>query len=116
MMGTLAGKSVGTVGAIGCVLQPKKGPVASSSEQREHGWMWRETVLSFADSLWGFTNLTPDGQHASQQRRPGGNSLMEQAGLNQPTPSAGSTHQRCAGRPPFAQHGRVIFVEIILPM
>ena len=24
MMGTLAGKSVGTVGAIGCVLQPKK--------------------------------------------------------------------------------------------
>ena len=104
MMGTLAGQPVGTVGAIGCVLQPEKGPVASSSEQRKHGWMWRETVLSFVDSLWGFTNLTPDGQHASQQRRPGGNSLMEQAGLNQPTPSAGSTHQRFrAGRPPFAR-------------
>jgi hypothetical protein len=49
-------------------------------------------------------NLTPDGQHASQQRRPGGNSLMEQAGLNQPTPSAGNTHQRFrAGRPSFAR-------------
>ena len=102
MTGTLAEKSVGTVGAIGCVLQPEKGPVASSSEQREHGWMWRETVLSLRTAFWGLRTLPPDGQHASQQRRPGGNSLMEQAGLNQPTPSAGSTHQRFrAGRPPF---------------
>ena len=54
MMGTLAGQPVGTVGAIGCVLQPEKGPVASSSEQRKHGWVWRETVLSVRTAFGGY--------------------------------------------------------------
>jgi hypothetical protein len=67
MMGTLAGKSVGTVGAIGCVLQPEKGPVASSSEQRKHGWMWRETVLSVRTAFGGLRTLPPmDSMQASK--------------------------------------------------
>jgi hypothetical protein len=102
MTGTLAGKPVGTVGAIGCLLQPKKGPVASSSEQRKHDWVWRETVLSVRIAFGGLRTLLPMDNMPASKGGPGGNSLMEQAGLNQPTPSAGSTHQRFrAGRPPF---------------
>jgi len=71
MMGTLAGQPVGTVGAIGCVLQPKKGPVASSSEQRKHGWMWRETVLSVRTAFGGLRTLPPMDSMPASKGGPG---------------------------------------------
>ena len=71
MTGTLAGKPVGTVGAIGCVLQPKKGPVALSSEQREHGWVWRETVLSVRTAFGGLRTLPPMDSMPASKGGPG---------------------------------------------
>ena len=71
MMGTLAGQPVGTVGAIGCVLQPEKGPVASSSEQRKHGWMWRETVLSLRTAFGGLRTLPPMDSMPANKGGPG---------------------------------------------
>jgi hypothetical protein len=71
MTGTLAGKPVGTVGAIGCVLQPEKGPVASSSEQRKHGWMWRETVLSVRTAFGGLRTFPPMDSMPASKGGPG---------------------------------------------
>ena len=71
MMGTLAGKPVGTVGAIGCVLQPEKGPVASSSEQRKHDWMWRETVLSVRTAFGGLRTFPPMDSMPANKGGPG---------------------------------------------
>jgi len=71
MTGTLAGKPVGTVGAIGCVLQPEKGPVASSSEQRKHDWMWRETVLSLRTAFGGLRTFPPMDSMPASKGGPG---------------------------------------------
>jgi hypothetical protein len=68
MMGTLAGKLGSTAGAIGCLLQLQKGPVASSSEQRKKGCMWRETAPFNMNSLGVFGNLHPRGKRDSQDK------------------------------------------------
>jgi hypothetical protein len=41
------------------VLQPQKGPVASSSEQRKHSWVRRETVLSVRTALGVLRTFAP---------------------------------------------------------
>ena len=116
-MGTLAGELGSTAGAIGCLLQPSKGPVASSSEQRKKGCMWRIfSAPSFSGGLGDFGNLHPQGSVTANIKAAPGTSLMEQASLNPQTPSAGSSTSASASAVPFSRDDdmRTVFVGNIV--
>jgi hypothetical protein len=82
MMGTLAGELGSTAGAIGCLLQLQKGPVASSSEQRKKGCMWRETAPSEMAALGFLGTFTLEESVTAKIKAARGISLMEQSSLN----------------------------------
>jgi hypothetical protein len=117
MMGTLAGQPVGTAGAIGCLLQPIKGPVASSSEQRKNGWVWRrDPSRSLWTALGSLGTFTPEESSPAQIKAAPGIRLMEQTSLNQQTPSAGSSTSASASAVPslYADPARAGFVGNIV--
>ena len=101
MMGTLAGELVGTAGAIGCLLQPLKGPVASSSEQRTSGWVWRRDPSRSSWTALGALGTFIPRKQPSQDKAAPRIRLMEQTSLNHPTPSAGSSTSASASAVPF---------------